>query len=76
MSTPLRTPQYAEGLPPLLLTVAQAARMLAISRSTLYQLMWKGDLSPVHIGRSARFTVAELERYIAEQVRRGTALQE
>jgi excisionase family DNA binding protein len=50
--------------PPLLLTVPQAARMLAISRSRVYQLIWKGELVPVHIGRSARFTVSELERFV------------
>jgi len=68
MSTPLLTPPGAEELTPLLLTVPQAARMLAISRSALYQLIWKGELSPVHIGCSARFTVAELERFVVKQV--------
>lgn len=52
---------------PLLVTVPQAARMLAISRSLVYELIWKGELKPVHIGRSARFTVTELERFIAER---------
>lgn len=68
MSTSLRTPSGTEELPPLLLTVHQAARMLAISRSAVYRLTWSGELTPVHIGRSVRFTVAELERFTAERV--------
>jgi excisionase family DNA binding protein len=68
MSAPLVTTERSEPRP-LLLTVPQAARMLAISRSAMYQLIWKGELVPVHIGRSARFTVSELERFVAERVR-------
>ena len=66
MSTPLLTPASTEELRPLLLTVPQAARMLAISRSAVYRLTWSGELTPIHIGRSVRFTVAELERFTAE----------
>lgn len=68
MSPSLLTPTGTEQLPPLLLTVPQAARMLAISRSAVYRLTWGGELRPVHIGRSVRFTVAELERFTAERV--------
>lgn len=67
MSTSLVAPTGTEDLPPLLLTVEQAARMLAISRSAVYRLTWGGDLTPIHIGRSVRFAVAELERFIAER---------
>ena len=66
MSAPAIT---AGGEPaPLLVTVPQAARMLAISRSLVYELIWKGELKPVHIGRSARFTISELERFIADRL--------
>lgn len=68
MSTPLLTPLATAELPPLLFTVPQAARMLAISRSALYDLVWNGELTPIHIGRSTRFTPDELERYIASRV--------
>ena len=67
MRTSLITPAGTEELPPLLLTVEQAARMLAISRSAVYRLTWSGELTPVHIGRSVRFTVAELDRFTAER---------
>jgi excisionase family DNA binding protein len=68
MRTPLLNAEGGEQLPPLLLTVPQAAHMLAISRSAMYQLVWNGEVTPVHIGRSVRFTVAELERFVAARV--------
>lgn len=49
----------------LLLTYTQAAKRLNISRTTVYQLIAEGKLMPVHIGRSARITVAELDRFVA-----------
>lgn len=70
MSASLLTPTGTEEPPPLLLTVEQAARMLAISRSAVYRLTWSGELTPVHIGRSVRFTMAELERFTAERAAR------
>lgn len=70
MSPPLLILTGTEELPPLLLTVEQAARMLAISRSAVYRLTWSGELTPVHIGRSVRFTLAELERFTAERTAR------
>ena len=30
--------------------------MLNIGRTTLYQLVWSGKLTPLRIGRSVRFT--------------------
>ncbi|HWL44078.1 MAG TPA: helix-turn-helix domain-containing protein [Ilumatobacter sp.] len=50
---------------PLLVTIQDAARMLAISRSALCDLIWNGQVKPVHIGRSVRFAVTELERFVA-----------
>lgn len=69
MSSPARV-RTADDLAPLLLTVPEAARMLAIGRSALYQLIWNGELTPVRIGRSVRFTPAELERFVAERAER------
>jgi excisionase family DNA binding protein len=55
-------------------TVPEAARILSIGRTALYQLIWNGDLTPVHIGRSVRFPIDELhdfiERRIASEVER------
>ena len=44
----------ANALGQLLLTVAEAARSLGVSRSTVYELIGRGDLEVVHLGRAAR----------------------
>ena len=49
----------------LLLTPEQAAEVLSVGRTTVYALMKEGKLRPVHIGRSTRFSRAELERYVS-----------
>ena len=63
---PLRTDQAGDGSAPrrLLVTVDGAASMLNVGRSTLYQLIDRGDLRPVHIGRSVRFRVSDLEFFV------------
>jgi excisionase family DNA binding protein len=50
--------------PPLLVTVVDAAAILGVGRTTLYQLINRGELRPVHIGRSLRVPVAELEHFV------------
>ena len=50
---------------PLLLTVNQAAAALGIGRSTMYTLMYRGDIQPVHIGRSIRIHSQDLEQFVA-----------
>lgn len=60
------TPSGADQAP-LLLTVTEAARVLALGRTSVYQLIWDGELNPVRIGRSVRFTIAELERFVDER---------
>lgn len=49
----------------MLLTVVQAARILSIGRTTVYQLIKDGELHPVHVARACRISWAELERYVA-----------
>ena len=49
---------------PLLLTPEEAATVLRLGRTKVYALMKAGDLRPVHIGRSCRFSSSELERYV------------
>jgi excisionase family DNA binding protein len=56
--------QGATRAPALLLTVPQAAQVLAIGRSTAYELIAAGDLEVVHIGRSVRVPVRALEDYV------------
>ena len=47
----------------LLLTTAQAAKVLSVNRTTIHALIKRGDLRPVHISRSCRISWAELERF-------------
>ncbi len=51
----------------LLLKIEDAAGMLAVGRSTVYELIGKGDLETVHIGRSVRVTTASIEAFVEEQ---------
>ena len=52
----------ADPLAPLLLRVSDAARVLAISRSTLYQAMARGDVATIRLGGAVRIPRAEVER--------------
>ena len=65
-----------EALPPdrpppptrvLLVNMVQAAEILSLSRSSLYQLIWCEQLVPIRIGRSVRFSVDQLERFVADR---------
>ena len=49
----------------LLLDTVQAGRVLGVCRTTVYQLINKGELHPVYLGRCCRISWAELERYVA-----------
>ena len=48
----------------LLLTVTEACQVLAISRSKLYGLLNSGHLPSVHIGRSRRIRMTDLEEFV------------
>ena len=52
----------------LLVNIPQACKMLCLSRTTLYELMWRGELPPIHIGRSVRFAVAQLETFVSDRL--------
>jgi len=49
----------------LLLTVPQAAEMLAVGRSTVYGLISSGALNSVRVGGSRRIPVPALQAYVA-----------
>ena len=67
-STPTRaTEDHDErsgALQPLLLTVPEAAAMLAIGRTAVYALIGSGAIAVVHIGRSARIPVASIREFV------------
>ena len=52
---------------PLLVSVVQAAEMHSLSRSSIYQLIWNDELTPIRIGRSVRFSVEDLEAFVADR---------
>jgi excisionase family DNA binding protein len=53
-----------DRIPRLLLKPEEAATVLGVSRSTLYELLAAGAVESVHIGKSRRVPVAALERYV------------
>jgi excisionase family DNA binding protein len=50
----------------LLLTVPEAAKALAISRSKLYELLTSGAVASIRIDGSRRIPLTLLEEYIAK----------
>lgn len=54
-----------------LLTIQEAAERLAVSRTTLYKLIRRGDIHAVKFGRSRRVTDTEIEDFIRSQVAKG-----
>jgi excisionase family DNA binding protein len=55
----------------LLLTIEDAAKALGVGRSTIYELIGKGDLEVVHIGRSARVPVESVQSFVGRLRRAG-----
>ena len=54
---------------PLLVTVAQAAALLSVSRTTLYELLASGAIESIYIGRSRRVPVGALHDFVESQRR-------
>jgi excisionase family DNA binding protein len=53
----------------LLLTIIEAAHVLSIGRTTMYELVAAGEIDVVHIGRAVRVPVAALDAFVARQCR-------
>jgi excisionase family DNA binding protein len=51
-------------IPRLLVTLEEAARVLSISRSQLYKLLNSGHLASVHVGRSRRIRMRDIENFV------------
>lgn len=54
-------------LPALRYGIAEAARMLRMSRSTLYERIRAGEMRAQRDGRRRYITAGELRRYISEK---------
>jgi excisionase family DNA binding protein len=52
---------------PILLTIPDAARMLALGRTTVYELIGSGALEVVHVGRSVRVPVDAVHLFVASK---------
>lgn len=50
----------------MLVPVAEAAALLSLSRSKVYELIAAGEIAVIKIGKSARIERQELERFIAK----------
>ncbi|MCR6699708.1 MAG: helix-turn-helix domain-containing protein [Dokdonella sp.] len=50
---------------PLAHTIPSAARMLGIGRTSLYELMQRGELKTIRIGTRRLVPDSELHRYVA-----------
>ena len=59
----------------MLLTIVEAARVLSIGRTTMYELVGAGEIDVVHIGRSARVPVEALHEYVDRQRRGATTVR-
>ena len=59
----------------LLLTMVDAARVLSVGRTTMYELVGAGEIEVVHIGRSARVPVAAVEEFVERQRRGGATVR-
>lgn len=47
-----------------LLNIKEAAQLLSVSASTLYGWVWQRRIDFIKIGRSVRFEIVALERFI------------
>ena len=53
----------------LLFTVDEVAEALALSRSTIYRLLHRGDLVATHIGSAIRIPETSVRRFVDERTR-------
>ena len=59
----------------LFLTIAEAADRLGIGRSHFYQLLARGDIASVRLGRSRRVPVRALEDFADSKIAEAKADQ-
>jgi excisionase family DNA binding protein len=55
----------------LLYSPEEAARLLSIGRTQLYELMARGELASVKVGRNRKIKAAELRRFVDELLEAG-----
>ena len=50
----------------LLLTVSEVAARLGLGRSTIYEMVMRGDIPSIKIGRARRIPASALEVFVTE----------
>jgi excisionase family DNA binding protein len=55
---------------PVLFTTSQTAEIMNISRTKVYELMNKGELDSLRIGRSRRISTNQIETFIKNMNRK------
>lgn len=60
----MNEPDAAPPVDPLLVTVEEAARLLRVGRTLIYQQVRRGTLPSVRVGRCRRIAIVDLERYV------------
>lgn len=53
-----------QGAVPLLVKPVEAARLLAISPRKLWELSMRGVVPTIRMGRSVRYSIDELQRFV------------
>lgn len=61
-------PRAEPAVEPLLVRVEEAARILSLSRSTIYEMMDAGELPSIRRGTARRIPVAALREWINRQI--------
>lgn len=69
---PAESPSPPPSVSRLLLTIREAADVLGVGRTTIYDLIANDELEVVHIGRSARVPVAAIDEFVG-RLRSGQA---
>jgi len=59
---------------PLLVRVEEAARILSLSRSTIYEMLDRSELPSVRCGTARRIPLAALRAWVEQQVVHDTTL--
>ena len=62
--------QLPGQIDPLLVRVEEAARLLSLSRSMIYEMMNSGELPSVRCGTARRIPLAALRLWVERQVER------
>lgn len=56
------------AIEPLLVRVEEAARLLSLSRSTIYEMLDRGELPSVRCGAARRIPLAALRAWVERQI--------